>query len=353
MPLFALRPADSPVALVPRRARACAVPGAASPLLQSGACSRLEAPRDGAVLMATQPARGSLPRRQPREGESVPRHALLSWGCWLARLRGGAGPRHLRALSVRLRSQERTAAAAMGCSSSAQTRVKECSRPTPKSPDAQGLQQGDDNHRCDLPITDEDKTISGQHNHGVMEEVDLGSDETKLNENLTKEEADTLVSEITKCTLSTCQRVDPEGTEPQSVAPEEKYGKIERLSLSLVEASESQPVEPIEGGESSPATEGGESWLSETIQDSKPEPHKPAEWSTTETAETAEDLNFVTEIVKELQMNGEDQLTEGEMGEKVETEMYPEIASEGFETKEEEMGEALLATEREATATEE
>lgn len=178
-----------------------------------------------------------------------------------------------------------------------------------------------------------------------MEEVDLGSDETKLSENFTKEEADVLVPKTTKCTISTCQRVDPEGTEPQPLAPEEKYTKIERLS----EASEPQPMESTEGGESSPATEGGESWLSEIIQDSQPEPLKPAEGSTTE---TSEDLNVVTEIVKELQMNAEDQLTEGEMGEKVETEKHPEIASEGSEIKEE-TREATVATEGEAVDTEE
>lgn len=162
-----------------------------------------------------------------------------------------------------------------------------------------------------MPITEEDKAISGQPNHGALEEVDLGSDETKLNENLTKEEADVLIPEITKCTLSTCQRVDPEGTEPQPVAAEEKYSKDERLSLSLAEASEPQPVAPTESEESWPVTKAENSWLSETIQDSKPEPLKPAGWNTTETAETAEDLNLVTEIVKELQMNEEDQPTEG------------------------------------------
>nr|XP_056710675.1 glutamate-rich protein 5 [Euleptes europaea] len=205
-----------------------------------------------------------------------------------------------------------------------------------------------------LPITDENETIPDQTKLGGMDEVDLASDGTKLSENLAQEKADVLLPEITKCALSACQRVDPEGTEPQPLAPEENFSRSEALATGLVEASEPQPVELTEGEEPHPATEAANPQPPEIAQDAKPELVQPTEESTPEPLVTAEeDFNLVTEMVKELQIDEEDQLKEGEMGEKVETEMHSEIVCEGSETKEEETGEATAATEIEATNNEE
>ncbi|XP_054841061.1 glutamate-rich protein 5 [Eublepharis macularius] len=236
----------------------------------------------------------------------------------------------------------------MGCSSSAQTQVKDGSRP--KSPGANGLRKCDDN----LPITDGNETLPDQTTLGGMDEVDLVSDGTKLSESLTQEKADVLLPEITKCALSTCQRVDPEGTEPQPAAPEDKFSMGEPLPMGLVEASEPQPVELTESGDSHPTTEAANTQPLEIAEDAKPELVKPTEGSTPEPSVTAdENFDFVTEMVKELQLDEEEQLIEGEMGEKVETEMHSEIVSEGSETKEEETGEATAATEIETTNNEE
>ncbi|XP_077207944.1 glutamate-rich protein 5 [Paroedura picta] len=238
----------------------------------------------------------------------------------------------------------------MGCSSSAQTQVKDGSRPSPMAPGTNGLQKCDDNS----PIIDENETIPDQTKLGGMDEVDLASDGTKLSENLIQEKADVLLPEITKCTLSACQRVDPEGTEPPPVAPEEKFSGSQPLAAGHVEASEPHLVELTEGDEPYPVTEAANAQPPEITQDTKPEFVKPTEGSTPEPLVTAEEnFNLITEMVKELQIEEEEQLIEGEMGEKVETEMHSEIVSEGSETKEEETGEATAATEIEATNNEE
>ncbi|XP_044280043.1 glutamate-rich protein 5 isoform X2 [Varanus komodoensis] len=231
----------------------------------------------------------------------------------------------------------------MGCSSSAQTQVKDCSRPTPKSPDANGLQTCDD-----LPITNENDIIPDQTKLAAMEEMEHGPHETKLSE----EDADVLIPGITKCALSTCQRVDPEGTEPHPVASEEKFINREHLSTDLLEASKPQPVEPSEFGEPQGVTKVPGILLLETVQDSKPES---VESSTRMTPEPGaeESVNLVEEIVKELLVAEEEELPKGETGEKMETEMHLEIVSEGSETKEEETGEATVATEIEPTNNEE
>ncbi|XP_028592262.2 glutamate-rich protein 5 [Podarcis muralis] len=235
----------------------------------------------------------------------------------------------------------------MGCSSSAQTQVKDCSRPAPKSPDANGLQKCEDN----LPIAVENETVSDQTKLGVMEEVALGSDGAKLSKGVAEEEADVLIPGMTNCALSTCQRVDPEGTEPQPVAPEEKFSKS--LPVALLEAGEPRPVIPAEEvGEPQAATETANTLPPETVQDNQPDPVESAETGTSEPATEEIVRNLVTEIVKELQAD-EEQQTEGETAEKKETEMHRDAVSEGSETKEEEMGEATAATEIEATNNEE
>ncbi|KAJ7337992.1 hypothetical protein JRQ81_010518 [Phrynocephalus forsythii] len=275
----------------------------------------------------------------------------------------------------------------MGCSSSAQTQVKDGSRPASKSPDANGLQQCEDN----LPITKENDTILDQTKLVPIKEVELGSQEINLSEGCAKEEADVLIPEITSCTLSTCQRVDPEGTEPQPVTLEEKLDcSSGPLSPPLLEAGEPLPVEPSKevaleppdakeatvettkevgleppdakeatvetskevGLEPPEAKEAADS-LVMTLHDSKPESLESSQQGTPEPG-AEESAPLVTEMVKELQVDEEEQHTEdntclltdtkGETGENMETEMHHEIVSEGSETKEEETGEATAAT---------
>ncbi|XP_032079226.1 uncharacterized protein LOC116512713 isoform X2 [Thamnophis elegans] len=147
----------------------------------------------------------------------------------------------------------------MGCSSSAQTKVKEFGRQTPKSPEANGLPQ------CDF--------------------LEAGG---------------------------------PQAVESTELA--------------------SNPQVAAEAAGSSP---------SESLHDKKPEPSETSEGGTPEPS-TEEIRCFVTEIVTELLMDEEEQLTDvtvpGEAGEKVETETHHEIIPGASETKEE-TREATLVTE--------
>ncbi|XP_020641074.3 glutamate-rich protein 5 isoform X1 [Pogona vitticeps] len=241
----------------------------------------------------------------------------------------------------------------MGCSSSAQTQVKDGSRPASTSPDANGLKKCDDN----LPITKENDTISDQCKLVAIKKAELEPHGTKLSEGLAKEEADVLIPGITSCALSTCQRVDPEGTEPQPVTLEETLDSSGPLSPPLLEAGEPLPVEPSKEVVLEPwdASEAADGLVPQTIHDSKPESVESSQQDTPEPV-AEESANLVMEIVKELQVDEEEQQTEGETGEKTETEMHHEIVSAGSETKEEETGEATApaATEEiEATNNEE
>ncbi|XP_070798204.1 uncharacterized protein [Pituophis catenifer annectens] len=232
----------------------------------------------------------------------------------------------------------------MGCSSSAQTKVKEFGRQTPKSPEANGLPQCDDS----FPITDKNDTGSAQTKLEPLEEMKLGSSWKKGDEDLRKEEPDALIQEITTCDLSTCHRVDPEGTEPQLMASEEKFDRSQCLSLDFLEAGGPQAVESTElVSNPQVATEAALSSPSESLQDKKPEPTETSEGGTPEPS--AEEIQcFVTEIVTELLMDEEEQLTDvtvpGEAGEKVEIETHHEIIPGASETKEE-TREASLVTE--------
>ncbi|XP_026546310.1 uncharacterized protein LOC113427976 isoform X1 [Notechis scutatus] len=232
----------------------------------------------------------------------------------------------------------------MGCSSSAQTKVKEFGRQTPKSPETNGLSQCDDS----LPITDKNDTESDQTKLEPLEEEKLGSSWKKTDEDLCKEEPDALIQEITKCDLSTCHRVDPEGTEPQLTAPEEKFDRSQCLSLDFLEAAGSQAVKSTElASNPQVATEAAGSSHLESLQDKKPEPTETSEGGTPEPS-TEEIRCFVREIVTELLVDEEEQLTEvtvpGEAGEKVETETHHEVIPGASETKEE-TREATLVTE--------
>ncbi|XP_026546332.1 uncharacterized protein LOC113427976 isoform X3 [Notechis scutatus] len=225
----------------------------------------------------------------------------------------------------------------MGCSSSAQTKVKEFGRQTPKSPETNGLSQ------CDKNDTESDQTKLEP-----LEEEKLGSSWKKTDEDLCKEEPDALIQEITKCDLSTCHRVDPEGTEPQLTAPEEKFDRSQCLSLDFLEAAGSQAVKSTElASNPQVATEAAGSSHLESLQDKKPEPTETSEGGTPEPS-TEEIRCFVREIVTELLVDEEEQLTEvtvpGEAGEKVETETHHEVIPGASETKEE-TREATLVTE--------
>ncbi|XP_042320881.1 glutamate-rich protein 5 [Sceloporus undulatus] len=244
----------------------------------------------------------------------------------------------------------------MGCASSAHTQVRELSRPASKGPpEANGLQRSDDS----LPITDENGTIPDQTKFEAMDEVKLGSPEIKQSESLAKEVADALIPGMTNCVLSTFQRVDPEGTEPQPV--EEKFSRCGSLSASHLEAGEPRFLEPTEEDGEPPESvrETANILPPEIVEDNKPEPAESLQEDPPEST-TVASVNLVTEIVKELEISEEELLTEdnncvnadseGETGEKMETEMHCEIVNEVSETKEEETGEATAtATEIEVT----
>ncbi|XP_003219551.2 glutamate-rich protein 5 [Anolis carolinensis] len=280
----------------------------------------------------------------------------------------------------------------MGCSSSVQTHVKEKSRLASKIPDPDGLQKGDAN----LPIADENDTIPDQTKLGAIDEVEPGSPGRKQSESLAKEVADVLIPGLTNCALSTCQRVDPEGTEPQPVAVEEKLNASGPYPASFIEAGELQYVKPVEEEVSEPLAvhEAANNLPPEIVENNMPEPvesspeivqnntpepvesspeivqnntPEPVESSpeivqnnTPEPVESSQEdppepvaeeiVTLVTEIVKELEADEVELLTEGETGEKMETEKHCEIVSECSETKEE-MGEATAsaATEIEVT----
>ncbi|XP_067393142.1 glutamate-rich protein 5 isoform X2 [Emydura macquarii macquarii] len=206
----------------------------------------------------------------------------------------------------------------MGCSSSAQT--QDSKRPAAKPSDTNGLQKcatSDENS----PTTDENETIPDQTKLDPMEDVDLSPEETKPSENLPAEETEVLIPGPAECVNSNYKKVDLEGTEPLAAGPPEATG-------SLVEGT---GILPPAG-----AAEGT----------GIPPPAGVAEGS----------VSPVTEIIRKVQINEEDQLIEGETGEKVETEKLSELVSEGTETKEEETGEAAdatAATEIEATNIEE
>ncbi|XP_060631629.2 glutamate-rich protein 5 [Anolis sagrei] len=138
----------------------------------------------------------------------------------------------------------------MGCSSSVQTHVKEKSRLSSKTPDLDGMQKGDAN----LPIANEKDTIPDQTKLGAIDEVELGSPGIKQSESLDKEVADILIPGLTNCALSTCQRVDPEGTEPQPLALEEKLNISGPFPASLLEAGEPRSVDLAKEEVSEPPT---------------------------------------------------------------------------------------------------
>ncbi|KAG6933699.1 glutamate rich 5 [Chelydra serpentina] len=166
-----------------------------------------------------------------------------------------------------------------------------------------------------------------------MEEVDLTPEETKPSENLPAEEPEVLIPAPAECVHSNYKRVDLDGTGPLAAEPLEGTGPPEEHT------GIPPPAGPAEGtGIPPPAGPAEGTGI--------PPPAGPAEGS----------VSPVTEIIRKVQSNEEDQLIEGETGEKLETEKHSELVSEGTETKEEETGEAVdatAATEIEATNNEE
>ncbi|XP_034619244.1 glutamate-rich protein 5 [Trachemys scripta elegans] len=226
----------------------------------------------------------------------------------------------------------------MGCSSSAQTQTQDSSRPAAKPSDTNGLQKcatSDEN----FPTTEENETIPDQTKLDPMEEVDLTPGETKPSENLPAEEPEVLIPAPAECVNSNYKRVDLEGTQPPPAGPAEGPG-IPPPAGPTEGPGIPPPAGPTEGpGIPPPAgpTEG-----TGILPPARPAegtgispPAGPAEGS----------VSPVTEIVRKVQSNEDDQLIEGETGEKVETEKHSELVSEGTETKEEEeTGEAVDAT---------
>ncbi|XP_067393132.1 glutamate-rich protein 5 isoform X1 [Emydura macquarii macquarii] len=161
----------------------------------------------------------------------------------------------------------------MGCSSSAQT--QDSKRPAAKPSDTNGLQKcatSDENS----PTTDENETIPDQTKLDPMEDVDLSPEETKPSENLPAEETEVLIPGPAECVNSNYKKVDLEGTEPLAAGPPEATG-------SLVEGT---GILPPAG-----AAEGT----------GIPPPAGVAEGS----------VSPVTEIIRKVQINEEDQLIEG------------------------------------------
>ncbi|XP_065438234.1 glutamate-rich protein 5 isoform X1 [Chrysemys picta bellii] len=230
----------------------------------------------------------------------------------------------------------------MGCSSSAQTQTQDSSRPAAKPSDTNGLQKcatSDEN----FPTTEENETIPDQTKLDPMEEVALTPEETKPSENHPAEEPEVLIPAPAECVNSNYKRVDLEGTQPLAAEPLEGTGPpAEHTGIPL-------PAGPTEGtGIPPPAgpTEGTgiPPPAGPTEGTGIPPPAGPTEG--TGIPPPAEgSVSPVTEIVRKVQSNEEDQLIEGETGEKVETEKHSELVSEGTETKEEEeTGEAVDAT---------
>ncbi|CAM5088974.1 unnamed protein product [Eretmochelys imbricata] len=221
----------------------------------------------------------------------------------------------------------------MGCSSSTQTQTEDSNRPAAKPSDTNGLQKcatSDEN----FPTTEENETIPDQTKLDPMEEVDLTSEEINPSENLPAEESEVLIPAPAECVNSNYKRMDLDGTRPLAAEPLEDAGPVAGGT------GIPPPAGPAEGtGIPPPAGPAEGTGI--------PLPVGPAEGS----------VSPVTEIIRKVQSNEEDQLIEGETGEKVETEKHSELVSEGTETKEEkETGEAVdatAATEREATNNEE
>ncbi|XP_044859678.1 glutamate-rich protein 5 isoform X2 [Mauremys mutica] len=230
----------------------------------------------------------------------------------------------------------------MGCSSSAQTQTQDSNRPAAKPSDTNGLQKCDEN----FPTTEENETIPDQTKLDPMEEVDLTPEETKPSENLPAEEPEVLIPAAAECVNSHYKRVDLEGTRPLAAehlggtGPPAKHIGIPPPVGPAEGTGIPPPAGPAEGTEIPPPAgpaEGTEI----------PPPAGPAEGTEIPPpAGLAEgSVSPVTEIVREVQSNEEDQFIEGETGEKVETEKHSELVSEGTETKEEEeTGEAVDAT---------
>ncbi|XP_025065105.1 glutamate-rich protein 5 isoform X2 [Alligator sinensis] len=201
------------------------------------------------------------------------------------------------------------------------------------------------------PVADENETIPDQTKLDPIQDVDVISEESKTNESFPAEATETLVPTPPENDLGS-KIVDPGSGESTGPTPEGLVEDDGRLSTSLEKGMDLLPAGAMEVIELSPAGS----------------PAPPAEGIGSLLRVPAEDIGLlhvgpmegnlspVIEITKEVQINEEDQLIEGETGEKVETEMHSEIVSEGNETKEEETGEALdvtAATEIEATNNEE
>ncbi|CAM4500786.1 glutamate-rich protein 5 [Caretta caretta] len=267
----------------------------------------------------------------------------------------------------------------MGCSSSTQT--EDSNRPAAKPSDTNGLQKcatSDEN----FPTTEENETIPDQTKLDPMEEVDLTSEEINPSENLPAEEPEVLFPAPAECVNSNYKRMDLDGTRPLAAEPLEDTGSVAEGTGIPPPAGPAEgtgippPAGPAEGtGIPPPAGPAEGTGIPPPAGPAEgtgiPPPAGPAEGTgIPPPAGPAEGTGIpppagpaegsvspVTQIIRKVQSNEEDQLIEGETGEKVETEKHSELVSEGTETKEEkETGEAVdatAATEIEATNNEE
>nr|XP_014429486.1 glutamate-rich protein 5 isoform X3 [Pelodiscus sinensis] len=278
----------------------------------------------------------------------------------------------------------------MGCSSSTQTQTQDSNRPAAKPSDTNGLQKcgehgpakrGSSLSDENSPITEENETIPDQTKLDSMEEVDLTPEETKPSENLPAKETEVLIPATAECVNSDYKREDLEGIQPLAAEP------LDGTEPQVKQIEIPPPVGPAEGtgipppagpaegtgipppagpaegtGIPPPAGPAEGTGIPPPAGPAEgtgiPPPAGPAEGTgIPPPAGPAEGTGIllpagpaegsvhpVTEVIWKVKSNKEDQLIEGETGEKVETEKHSELVSEGTETKEEETGEAVDAT---------
>ncbi|XP_019383525.1 PREDICTED: glutamate-rich protein 5 isoform X1 [Gavialis gangeticus] len=193
----------------------------------------------------------------------------------------------------------------MGCSSSAQTRSRDSGRPAPKSPGANGLQPCELTPDESTPVADENETIPDQTKLDPIQDVDVTSEESKTNGSFPAEATEALVPAPPK-NDSGSEGVDPGSGESTGPTPEGLVEDAGQLCTSLEEGTDLLPAGATEVIELSPAppAEGIGSLLRVPAEDTGLLHVGPVEGN----------LSPVIEITKEVQINEEDQLIEGNIG---------------------------------------
>ncbi|XP_074842989.1 glutamate-rich protein 5 [Carettochelys insculpta] len=220
----------------------------------------------------------------------------------------------------------------MGCTSSAQTQTQDSQRPAAKPGGGGG--GGNGLPKCDenAPVTEENETIPDQTKLDLMEEVDITPEETQPSENLPADKPKVLIPAPEEHVNSDYKREDLDIIGSMAVEPLESTGSLAEHT------GTPPPIGSVEHTEIPPCAGPAEGIVI-------PLPAGPVE----------ESVHPVTEVIRKIKINKEDQQIEGETGEKVEAEKHSELLSEGIETKEEtrEAVDATSAPERETTNNEE